>query len=111
MLGCVPGHGLKSRSDATKSGASASRRQPADWGWNGGANPHAIQRAQAGFVRADGVPACGPFQSRAKRALTITISAEMDADIERGDRLVDRLQAEAGEHPFARRVHEAGRLP
>jgi uncharacterized protein (DUF433 family) len=37
--------------------------------------------------------------------------AELDADMERHDRLVERLQAEAGEHPFARRMRDAGRLP
>ncbi len=36
---------------------------------------------------------------------------ELDAEIERRDRLVEQLQAEAGEHPFARRMQDAGRLP
>jgi len=37
--------------------------------------------------------------------------AELDADMLRRDRLVGELQAAAGEHPFTRRMREAGRLP
>jgi uncharacterized protein (DUF433 family) len=37
--------------------------------------------------------------------------AELDADMKRRDRLVDRLVSEAEEHPFTRRMRAAGRLP
>lgn len=36
---------------------------------------------------------------------------ELDADMARRDRLVEKLREEAEEHPFAQRMRKAGRLP
>lgn len=36
---------------------------------------------------------------------------ELDAEIERDDRLADRLREKAGESPFVKRMRAAGKLP